>query len=86
MFRADSGVAAANQSRQSFARRLSAGGRDSPRLALVSAARSGGEKGQWIPWLEKMAKLETARALLAKKPDLAHVAPLARIDLQPAGK
>jgi Domain of unknown function (DUF4304) len=36
-----------------------------------------------MPWLQSMARLDTAKAVLAHNPKAAHVAPIARADLQP---
>ncbi len=36
-----------------------------------------------LPWLESMARLDAAKAVLADNPTAAHVAPIARADLKP---
>lgn len=36
-----------------------------------------------LPWLESMARLDAAKAVLADNPKAAHVAPIARADLKP---
>ncbi len=40
-------------------------------------------QGSAMPWLQSMARLDTAKAVLANSPKAAHIAPIARADLRP---